>query len=234
MDGLLRESQYSEALRWDGFVEVMPRENLPSQWPTELYIFSTPEGLMLGLRCVDPEPRRMKLERFRRDEVADADLVYVGLDPTGEAKQAVFVIITPRNDVSDGLYDMTGGTTSTSFDFLFKHGARLTDNGWEAEVFIPFSSLSFLPAKESRMLLTVKRHLPREDFYVLNAVPYDRTSEDPRNGAVQLVVDSSGVEPARRWHLIPAWVGSHLRQQGLMTDTSASGSLGVTGEWQPR
>lgn len=234
VDGLLAEPQYREAFCWKGFVEIEPTVNAPTQWPTELYVFSNDRGLVFGLRCFDPRPEEIKRERFRRDEVLGAEGVFLSLDPTGEAKQALWLMVTPTNDVGDGLVDLAAGTTSSSFDFLFQHATRLTEQGWQAEIFVPYSSLSFSPGEQTPMLLMVQRYLPRADFHVINALPYDRASDDPRNGQALLVVDAQGVRVARRWHLIPAWVGSRFQEEGSLKQTSNTGSLGLTAEWQPR
>lgn len=234
VDGVLAEPQYREAFRWKGFVEIEPAVNAPTQWSTELYVFSNDRGLVIGLVCFDPRPEEIKRERFRRDEVLGAEGVFLSLDATGEAKQAVWLMVTPTNDVGDGLVDLAAGTTSSSFDFLFRHATGLTEQGWQAEIFIPYSSLSFRPGAKSQMLLMVQRYVPRADLHVINALPYDRASDDPRNGQAVLVVDAQGVRAARRWHLIPAWVGSRLREEGSLNRTSSTGSLGLTAEWQPR
>ncbi len=233
-DGALDEPQYAQAFHWERFVETAPRENAQPARKTELFLFSNAEGLVVGFRAHDPRPQEIKRQRYRRDEAFDSERVEVFLDPTGEAKQLVFFVVTPMNDVVDGLYDIAAGSSQLSYDLLFCHGARITDTGWECELVIPFSSLSFAPGKQARFLLGVQRYVPRQDTEVYSLLPVDRASEDPREGMAYVLVDIEGVKPARSWHLIPAWVGSHIVEEQATRTRSAEGALGLTAEWQVR
>lgn len=233
-DGVLDEPQYTQAFHWDGFVETEPRENAQPTRRTEVFLFSNESALVVGIRAFDPEPEEIKRVRYRRDEAFNSERVEVLLDPTGEAKQGTFLIVTPMNDVMDGLYDLTSGSAQLTYDLLFRHGARITDTGWECELQIPFSSLSFAPGKKARFLLSVQRYVPRKDTEAYSWLPVNRASEDPREGMAYVLVDIEGVKPARSWHLIPAWVGSHMVERQAARTRSAQGALGLTAEWQPR
>lgn len=233
-DGVLDEPQYAHAFHWDAFVETEPRENAQPSRRTEVFLFSNEKGLVVGIRAHDPRPEEIKRQRFRRDEAFGSERVEVFLDPHGEAKQGVFFIVTPMNDVMDGLYDLSSGNFQLSYDVLFHHGARVTDFGWECELFIPFSSLSFTPAKQTRFLMEVTRYVPRQDEEIYGWLPVNRSSEDPREGMAYVLVDTEGIAAARSWHFIPAWVGSKVTEKQATQAHSAQGSLGLTGQWQPR
>lgn len=233
-DGFLDERQYAQALHWDGFVEIQPRENAQPGRRTEVFVFSNEKGLVVGIRAHDPQPGEIKRERYRRDEAWNSERVEILLDPTGEAKQGLFIIVTPTNDVMDGLYDLSSGSTQLGYDLIFHHGARISEAGWECELVIPFSSLSFAPQTQARFLMLVQRYVPRKDMEVHSWLPIRRDSEDPREGMAYLLVDTAGVRAARSWHLLPAWVGSHVSEQHAARSRSAQGALGLTAEWQPR
>jgi hypothetical protein len=235
VDGWLEEPQYQQAFHWDGFVETEPRENASPSRKTELWLFSNEKGLVMGFRCSDPKPEEIRRQRQRRDEGGtEADTVEIILDPTGEGKQALVLGVSAANDVYDALADLHSGDVKLSFDFLFESATQLTPEGWQGEVLVPFTSLSFSPSKATRMLLSLNRFVPRTDVEYISALPINRESQDPREGMAFLLLDTEGVAPARRWHLIPAWVGSHFRESNGQTQSSQVGSLGITGEWQPR
>lgn len=181
-DGAMHEPQWEKAFSWQGFVEVNLREKAAPSRQTQLLLFTTDWALVIGLRCQDPSPGEIRRQRMGRDEGGGVDVVGILLDPTGEAKQALYLGLSVAGDVNDGFIDLALGALSLSYDALFSHGARLASTGWEAELVIPFTSLSFAPKGDNRMLLGVSRLVPRGDFEVLSLLPVDRASQDPRGG----------------------------------------------------
>ncbi len=180
----------------------------------------------------DPDPSTIRRPRARRDEPTQADRVEILLDPQGEAKQGLFIAVSAAGDVVDGTYDVA--SFDSSYDFLFDHAARVTPEGWQAEIAVPFSSLRFSPAKESRWLFMLTRFIVRNDTEVVAMLPQNRDSQDPRDGMAYLLLDTSGARAARVLHLVPTWVGSHLRETDGDSETRASGELGLTAEWSPQ
>lgn len=236
IDGVLDELQYQKAFTCDQFYETYPGDNTPPQEKTKLFVFTTDKEFVIGVKCYDSHPGKIRKDRYRRDIASNGsiDSLVFMIDPYGESKQAYFFLITAMNDVDDGLYDSSSGI-SLDLDIIFYHATKIDNDGWSAEIAIPFSSIKF-PSKEKGLwLLNFGRSFPRKDYKQFSIAKYDRNSNDLRNGWAYLNMDLKGIEGESQFHFMPSWVGSYYKEDnnGVKT-THKQGSLGLNFEWSPR
>ncbi|MCG6963796.1 MAG: DUF5916 domain-containing protein, partial [Acidobacteria bacterium] len=240
VDGKLDDPAYAKAFRWDHFVQIDPGDNTPPSRKSVLYLFSTDDALIVGVRCFDPHPEQIWRTRYRRDQYMDEHLEIL-LDAFGAAKQAYFLAITPMNDVTDGTYDLASGDLNLDFDIVFDHAAIIDREGWSAEIRIPFASINYLQrGGGGSWYFSLTRFIPRKFFEGDSAVPSSRSSSDPLDSFARIIV--THVPAARtqgQWRVIPSEVVSRVdtrtqEETGPSTSgVSTQGAFGVTGEWMP-
>ncbi len=240
VDGVLDEPAYQRAFSWSRFVQTDPGDNIAPSKKTAFYLFCTKKTLIIGVRCFDPHPKEIRRTRYRRDQAYGAERVELILDTFGKAKQMYFVDLTPLNDVVDGVYDVSNGA-NTDYDIIFQHAARITKDGWIAEISIPFSSLSFgKKGSGNDWLFLLQRYIPRVNIETDSMLPSDRDSNDPKDGMAYLKfeVKPEGGKKTKRWQFIPSLVLSGLHHQDdfsgePLSQTSERGDIGMTIQFSP-
>jgi hypothetical protein len=157
MDGLLTDDVWRTAERFTGFRQADP---LPGEEPTEateLRVLYDPTNLYIGILCHDGEPGRISANNMAHDgggsggamhyghaaQSASDDIVRVLLDPFQDKRSAYIFFVNPLGARGEGL--AYAGESSLNWDGVWEAKARILEDGWSAELRIPFKTISFKP-----------------------------------------------------------------------------------------
>lgn len=240
IDGMLDEPVWSKAFVATRFFQTRPGENLSPSRKTEVRLFHNGSSIYLGVRCWDPRPQEIWRKRYGRDsDPGGGEAFSVLIDPSGSAQKALAIGITPMGDVSDGLYDLSTGHFSKSFDFEFKGMSRIDGDGYTVELEIPFDSLP-IPLKNGSQTwyLYLERTVPRQDFELISNVPVNRESVDPKDSYAPADLEDVPQVSEKHWHFLPAVVASSRRVEQVEGADRAvvreqRGEVELTGWWSP-
>ncbi len=237
VDGKIEEGVYKKAFFWDKFVQTMPGNNIKPSQKTEMYIFHNGEALIIGIKCYDTHPEKIKRIRRRRDNVwSDVDSVCLAINPFGDGKQYYVFAVSNMNDVSDSLLDFVNGGRQ-DIDIEFEHASYFFDKGWSVEIVIPFSSITLKTDKNgnSKWYFNVQRYIPRDFQEVINCVPHDRDSNDITNGDMIATLDHIKKLKKKKLKLIPEVVASYSKTKENWGKKEGHSyekmSIGLTGEY---
>ncbi len=159
LDGEAREPAWGEALEISGFVNYRPQPGGMPVGDTVVRIMADERALYVHMAAQDPEPEAIRYTHGRRDTRLADDFFAIILDPSGEAQRAYEFRVTPLGLQLDG-YMVAGGGTDMAWDAVWSSAARITDEGWEAELAIPWRAIRH-PLEPEVMGLTFARRVPR-------------------------------------------------------------------------
>jgi hypothetical protein len=168
IDGVLDADEWRGALRLDGFSELMPREGATPPVRTEVFLAYDERHLYVAFRAFD-DPARIRATLRERDQVFDEDFVVVLIDPHGESNWAYGIGANPLGVQLDLRHE--GNNGDPSLDVLYASAGRITDEGYEVEMAIPFSSLRLPNGAEQTWRINFKRQHPRENRSVYTWAP---------------------------------------------------------------
>jgi hypothetical protein len=239
IDGQLSESVYNSAYLRKTFYQIYPGDNIVPTTKTELFLFVNKKGIVISFRCFEKR-ENISTVRQNRDSALNWDYVSIQLDVFGTGKQFYFLAITPANDVCDGVVD-NSEQTDLSFDIVFEHETVIKDNCWQAEILIPFSSLSLAKSKKQTWLFSLIRNISNKNIEQVNIVKADRNSKDIRDGMVYLDIkdfDKSVFKLTKKFKFIPSLIVSKVTSSfGFNGDNDKSdallGQAGLTLEYAP-
>jgi hypothetical protein len=177
IDGRLDDAAWQAAAVIDTFYETIPGDN--SEPPVKTVAYLTYDGtyFYIGLHAFDPQPQRIRAPFVERDKVLGTDdNVAVFLDTRNDRQSAVELRVNPRGNQGDASYNDATATEDFSPDYFYDTAAQITDDGWTAEMRIPFSSLRYPEAEENRWGILVWRNYPRDQRYFLMSSPIPRNS----------------------------------------------------------
>jgi hypothetical protein len=150
VDGSLDEAAWHAAALLTGFSQYLPVDRLAAADSTEVYVFYTATAIYFGIRAFEPHGA-VQATLAERDRVQGDDHIDIILDTFNDGRRALLFSVNALGVQADGI--VTDGTESRgssdvrsldfSPDFVFESYGRITTDGYEVEVRIPFRSLRF-------------------------------------------------------------------------------------------
>ncbi len=224
IDGRLDDLVWRNALRITEFVQESPFEGAPATEDTEVWIAYDSQNLYLAVHAHYADPGIMRATRVDRDQAWRDDAITVYFDPFLDQQRAYAFSINGYNVQGDEIINARGGGGGgggggrrrggggfsrrgipwgdRSWDALFDSGAQIVDDGFTAEMAIPFKSLRY----------------PR------------RGRDVPHRWAFQIVREIRQKDENVVWAPISRGVSGFLPQMGLlegMTNLSLSRNLEI-------
>ena len=146
VDGRLDESVWLQAAVVDDFHQITPIEYAEPSQQTRFLVLYDNEALYVAARMYDDEPERVTANVLRQggsDSWRD-DQFNVILDPFNDKRNGYHFQLNPNGVREEGLFK---GPTAMQWqwDGIWQAGTTQDDQGWIAEVRIPFKTLSFDP-----------------------------------------------------------------------------------------
>ena len=203
VDGILDEAAWREAPPIPLPFEWFPGDNVPSSVETEVRVLFDDENLYLGFMARDPDPSRIRANLADRDTPFQDDHVGFMIDPFNDERRGFQFRINPLGVQMDAIFSENEGYEDFSWDAIWDSDGKITDEGYEVEVAVPFKSLRFPRSAEPQTWgFMAFRSYPREVRHRMRSHPTDR------NRACILcqmnkMVGIQGVDPGRNVEVTP-------------------------------
>lgn len=238
IDGVLDEPQWAQALVLPLPFEIEPGDNTPAPVRTTCFLLSTPRALVVGFRAEDPNPAAIRAHVSDRDRLFRDDYVGFMLDTFADRRRAYQFIVNPVGVQGDAIRNETAGDhpEDFTFDAIWNAAGRITSQGYEVEIEVPFAALRF-PAGEGRKRwgFLAMRAYPRSLRRLLASAPRDRNNACTVCQFPQIIGFASA-HPGRSLELNPSFaaVQSQNREelaQPTMSRPTRRGDAGFSILW---
>ena len=173
IDGELTEASWENAATLAGFTQYEPIEGIPSTEETEVRVLYSPEAIYFGIRAWDHEPELILARLGERDRAIHGDdWVRIVLDTFDDQRQGYVFYVNPLGIQTDGYWiegmrrrrGGSGVSIDYSPDFIWDSDGEVTEDGWTAELRIPYVSLRFPPTEVQSWGINVSREVKRKGF----------------------------------------------------------------------
>lgn len=150
IDGDLSDSAWTNAARRDDFLEIVPVEYRAASERTEVYVMHDEDALYVGFYAYDSQPDQIAANVMSSGggSMQYDDKVILMLDPNNTQRGGYLFQINPNGVQSEALY-ITGTQLARDWEAIWDGNARIVEDGWTAEMAIPFKSLSFDPNNDT-------------------------------------------------------------------------------------
>jgi hypothetical protein len=146
IDGRMDEPSWKSAAPIEDLIQVLPKEGESPSERTEIRVLVDSEALYFGITCYDRTPAGIISTQLTRDADLEVDdNISVVLDPFFDQRNGFFFTINPAGARADGQISNSAEFTSLDWDGIWNAHARITSEGWLAEIVIPFKTLRFKP-----------------------------------------------------------------------------------------
>lgn len=163
IDGKLDEPAWKTATPIGDLVQVLPKEGSNPSEKTDVRVLVDNEMLYFGITCYDRKPSSIIATQLTRDaDLAVDDNVSLVIDPFFDHRNGFFFIINPNGARADGQISNSAEFANLDWDGIWNARARITSEGWTAEIEIPFKTLRFKPG-QSVWGLNIQRVIKRNN-----------------------------------------------------------------------
>jgi hypothetical protein len=164
LDGKLDEPSWASAPIATNFVQNDPREGEPATFETEVKLLYDHRALYLGVFARDPEPAQIIVNELRKDfNTGNADGFQVVIDTFHDERNGYQFAINPMGAKWDAQMSNEGRDTNANWDGIWDVGTRIGEDGWYAEIEIPFKTLKFGPDAMQTWGINFQRRLRRKN-----------------------------------------------------------------------
>ncbi|WP_177168901.1 carbohydrate binding family 9 domain-containing protein [Thalassotalea agarivorans] len=177
IDGELDDEIWSQAKTISLDIVNDPFENTPSPVVTSAKLVENGEFLYLSFVAKDPEPSKITAAIAERDSRWDDDLVGIKLDTTNSRRHSYVFLVNPYGVQMDSTANEITGADNRSWDGIWYAEAKLTDEGFQVEMAIPFRILNIDDSKtEKTWAFELLRLYPRDQWLRISNTPLDRNN----------------------------------------------------------
>jgi len=181
IDGVLNESAWEGAAKIDIPYEWFPGNNIEAPVKSECLVTFTKSNLYFGIRCFDPEPKKIRAHLMDRDALTTLvqdDHVIILLDTFNDERRCFQFRVNPLGVQADANFSELDGIEDFSWDAIWSSAGKITDFGYVVEVAIPFNQLRFFKTEEKQTWgIAIERRYPRSARHLIRSHPVDRNKQ---------------------------------------------------------
>lgn len=200
IDGKLTEHVWQNGSGFSQFTQRDPIEGAPPTEKTVVHLAYDDEAIYIGARMFDSAPDSIIARLGRRDAFLTADQFGVYIDSYYDRRSGYYFSVNAAGTLYDGvLYN--DEWDDDSWDGVWEAQVKIDEQGWTAEIRIPYSQLRFQKRDSYVWGVNFRRDIARKNesnFLVFR----------PKNssGFVSRFADLVGIEkisPPRRMEILP-------------------------------
>jgi hypothetical protein len=221
VDGSLEEATWSHADVATGFTELDPTPGVPSPFRTEVRVLYDDAAVYIGAELFDAAPDSILKELSPRDEQGNTDWFGVVIDPYRDGINAFVFWVTPAGIEGDARFSAL--SEDATWDAVWSSKAKITPEGWTAEVRIPYSALRFPEVDTQAWAINFGRYVRR----VREEAWWNKVDPEVAGIVSQcgLLDGISGIEPPLRLSVMPYVAGYIDVQSGGGEPTTSTRSF---------
>jgi len=224
LDGVLDEEVYRTILPAADFVQQFPWNGEPATEDTQVWVFFDSDNVYVALRAWDSRPDRMVANEMRRDNrnIWQNDNIVVLFDTFLDRRSAFFFQTNPVGGIRDALV-LNESTTNYDWNTVWDVKSRRDDEGWTAEMAIPFKSLRYTSDSEQVWGFNVMRVVrSKNEQSLLSPVP-ENAGTGMRMASAATLVGIEAPEGSRNIELRPYAISNLTtnRPAGISNDVNA-------------
>ena len=139
-----KDSIWLKAPPTSGFYEYEPGNGIPAppEYKTEIRILYDDKGLYVLAEMHDPDPASIARIFSLRDQWTMSDRFIFAVNPFKAPGNNYLFGVSASGSQTDGI-QINNRNTDLSWNAVWKSAVKITSQGWNAEIFIPYSALRF-------------------------------------------------------------------------------------------
>jgi Domain of unknown function (DUF5916) len=144
LDGVLDDSIWQVAEKISDFTQRELQVGNKATERTEVAIAYTKDYLYVAVWCFDKDAKRLIAKEMKRDfsHIQDDNFMLI-FDTYGDKRNGFMFVTNPNGARADMQIFNNGGSTNSSWNGVWDVKTKINNEGWFAEIQIPFSTLKY-------------------------------------------------------------------------------------------
>lgn len=208
IDGWINDDCWQKINPVSGFFQYNPVNGAPASEETYVWAAYDDDNLYFAFFMKDSHPEKIWAELTPRNEFENNDSITIILDTYNDRRTSISFSVNPK------------GVQKNSVETIWRSEARIIEDGWLAEIAIPFKSLRFSPEEKQIWGINFRRYIHR-----LNETDYwtDVKRSKPLLQQMGELVGLEGIKPGHNLELFPYGGIRSSRWDGDKDDKMAMG-----------
>jgi len=218
LDGRLDEPAWLDAPIAKNFIQNDPLEGQPATYDTEVRVLYDDEAIYFGVFARDEEPAAIIVSDLKKDfDTSRSDGFRVIIDTFKDERNGYQFATNPAGAKWDAQTSNEGRENNANWDGIWEVRTRIAEQGWYAEIRIPFRTLKFNAADPQTWGINFERKLRRlnEDSYWS---PLPRIYNIERVSLAGTVEGMQGLRPGKNLRVKPYALASANSVPGSTVD----------------
>ncbi|MDI6846020.1 MAG: DUF5916 domain-containing protein [Candidatus Saccharicenans sp.] len=207
IDGKLDDHAWQSGEWYSDFVQFHPYEGQAPTEQTAFKILYDQSHLYIGIRCYDSQPQTIERRLSRRDTTS-GDYVLIFLDSLYDRRTSFCFAVNAAGVKADQILsndNFDENTADLSWDPIWQAKTAIDEQGWTAEIKIPFSQLRFSTSGEQVWGFEVWRELfCKGEISLWQPIPKNAPGWTSQFGELR---GMTGPKPPRQIEIMPYTVG---------------------------
>ena len=166
IDGRLDEEVYRQVPAITEFIQQEPQEGAPVSESTSAWVLYDDDNIYVSCRCLMADRSKIVANDMRRDStnLRQNDNFGVFLDTFHDLRNGYLFYVSPIGGMFDGATSnerINNADWNTIWDARVSH----SDEGWDAEIVIPFKSLRYQPGSSQIWGINLRRTIRGRNEY---------------------------------------------------------------------
>jgi hypothetical protein len=168
LDGDLSENVWQTAKKISNFTQRELHQGEPVTEKTEVAIVYSRNELHIGIWCYDNEPEKIVAKEMSRDFNWDVDDNFeIIISPFNDNRNGYLFVTNPNGALADVWVGDEGKDFNKDWNGVWDVAVERNDQGWFAEMVIPFSTLKFKKESTQVWAINFERNIRRKKEQVL-------------------------------------------------------------------
>jgi Domain of unknown function (DUF5916)/Carbohydrate family 9 binding domain-like len=164
LDGRLDEPAWTNAPVAKDFIQNDPREGDPATFDTEVKLLYDNDALYIGAFARDQQPAEIIVNELRKDfNTSAGDGFHIVIDTFHDQRNGYQFAVNPGGAKWDAQMTNEGRESNANWDGIWDVSTRIAEDGWYAEIRIPFQTLKFGPGTDQTWGINFMRRLRRRN-----------------------------------------------------------------------
>ena len=177
IDGELNDEIWQDAQKVDLTIVNSPFDNIESPVKTTAFLVENGEFLFVSFIAQDPNPEKIVGSLGDRDTKWVDDIVGIRLDTLNNRRISYGFFVNPYGVQNDETFNEITGEDNAFWDGIWHSYGKITDNGYQVEIAIPYSILNFPDSDKTKTWpFELVRVFPRDNRLRISNTPLDRNN----------------------------------------------------------
>ncbi len=168
LDGKLSELCWSNASVIENFTQREQNEGAPATEKTRIAVVFNATNIYFGIWCFDSEADKISAQQMARDfNWRSDDNIEIMISPFNDNRNGYLFVTNPNGAMADVLVGDEGKNWNKDWNTVWDVAVKINEQGWFAEIVIPFSSLKFKKDSTQIWGINFERNIRRKKEQIL-------------------------------------------------------------------